>query len=130
MKSKSLRTTKATLRGTARYYRVVLRSKEGFTLFRIQDVGRKGHVQRVAGKQPNGKWETQSWLVSKEDAHTAGRYLIADSTSAQELFATFAHTPINIEGDVFETKDSREIMGEEQLSRIQKHEYHGRELAH
>ncbi len=37
--------------GEGEYYHVVLRPKEGFVTFRTQDVGRKGHTLRVAGKK-------------------------------------------------------------------------------
>ncbi len=55
-------------KGGGKYYRIVVRPKEEFVTFRYHDVGRPGHVQRLAGKRSSGSWDDQSWLISKEDA--------------------------------------------------------------
>src|SRR5262249_47435438 len=64
--------------GQGNYYRVRVRPKQEFVTFRTQDVGEPGHVQRVAGKRSSGSWDTQTWLISKDDAHVEGGKLIPD----------------------------------------------------
>src|SRR5437667_3336181 len=58
--------------GEGEYYRITVRPKEDFVTFRTQDVGGPGHIQRVGGKRSSGSWDTQAWLISKEDAHAEG----------------------------------------------------------
>src|SRR5438128_1668597 len=55
--------------GTGDYYHVGVRPRKGFVMFRTQDVGEPGHIERVAGKRQSGSWDTVKWLISKEDAH-------------------------------------------------------------
>ena len=40
--------------GGGEYYRVEVRPKSDFVTFRTQDVGTKGHIQRLAGKRSSG----------------------------------------------------------------------------
>ena len=40
--------------GEGDYYHVTVRPKEQFSSFRTQDVGRKGHSQRLAGRRSSG----------------------------------------------------------------------------
>lgn len=92
-------------KGEGDYFRIVVRPKEEFTTFRYHDVGEKGHLQRLAGKRSSGSWDTQSWLISKNDAHLDGDTLVADSEDARKLLATLGSKPRRIKGDVFEAKD-------------------------
>src|SRR5438128_1256435 len=64
--------------GTGEYFHVGVRPKENFVMFRTQDVGDPGHVQRVAGKRQSGSWDTVKWLISKEDAHVEAGKLVPD----------------------------------------------------
>ena len=73
--------------GEGDYYRIVVRDKEEFTTFRYHDVGDKGHILRLAGKRSSGSWDTQTWLISKEDAHVSGETLVPDTKDAKELVA-------------------------------------------
>ncbi len=92
-------------KGEGSYYRIVVRPKEEFTTFRYHDIGQKGHLQRLAGKRSSGSWDTQSWLISKEDAHLRGENLIADTKDAKDLLAKLGSRPKHLKGDVFEAKD-------------------------
>ncbi len=83
--------------GSGRYYRVEVRPKTEFIRFRTQEVGKRGHIERVAGKRASGSWDTVTWLISKEDAHVQNGRLIADSIDARKL--------IDKQGDRFEAKD-------------------------
>ena len=73
--------------GEGNYYHVEVRPKSEFKTFRTQDVGDRGHIQRVAGKRESGSWATVKWLISKEDAHVQGGKLIPDTDEAKELLA-------------------------------------------
>jgi len=92
-------------KGEGDYFRIVVRSKNDFTLFRYQDVGEKGHILRLAGKRESGTWDTQAWLISKEDAHLEGDALIADTDDAKKLVESLGTKPKHVKGDIFEAKD-------------------------
>jgi hypothetical protein len=92
-------------KGEGDYFRIVVRSKEEFTTFRYHDVGEKGHTLRLAGKRSSGSWDTQTWLISKEDAHLEGDRLVADTEDARKLIETLGSKPKHVKGDIFEAKD-------------------------
>jgi hypothetical protein len=92
-------------KGEGDYFRIVVRPKEEFTTFRYQDVGEKGHIQRLAGKRSSGSWDTQAWLINKDDAHLEGATLVADTDDARKLIDTLGTKPKHVKGDVFEAKD-------------------------
>jgi hypothetical protein len=96
-------------KGEGEYFRIIVRTKDEFATFRTQDVGDKGHILRLAGKRSNGSWDTQTWLISKDDAHMEGDTLVADSDDARELIETLGTKPIHVEGDVFEAKDRPDV---------------------
>ncbi len=75
---RSLRKSGST--GGGGYYHIEVRPKREFVTFRTHDIGRKGHVQRVAGKRRSGSWDDQKWLISKSDAHMDNGRLIANTT--------------------------------------------------
>jgi hypothetical protein len=90
--------------GEGEYYRITVRPKEDFVTFRTQDVGGTGHIERVAGKRSSGSWDTQAWLISKDDAHVEGESLIPDSEEAKRVMADLGSSPRHLKGDVFEAK--------------------------
>jgi hypothetical protein len=92
-------------KGEGDYFRIVVRPKEEFTTFRYQDVGEKGHIQRLAGKRNSGSWDTQAWLISKDDAHLDGATLVADTDDARKLIDALGTKPKHLKGDIFEAKD-------------------------
>lgn len=106
--------------GGGDFYRVVVRPKEQFTSFRIQDVGRKGHSERVAGRRASGSWDTQAWLISKQDAHVEQRKLVADTPSARKILDNLSSTPRQIKGDVFRAKDRRDVPEKEKPTAAQR----------
>ncbi|MBX4196019.1 hypothetical protein KW805_00320 [Candidatus Pacearchaeota archaeon] len=106
--------------GRGHYYRVVVRPKSEFTMFRIQDVGRKGHSQRLAGKRRSGSWDTQAWLISKEDAHVENGKLKGDSPSTRKILDNLSSTPTHVKGDVFRAKDKRNVPEREKPTPAQK----------
>src|SRR5215203_88363 len=83
-KSKSSRATPGS-RGQGEYYHIEVRPRSEFVTFRTQDVGARGHIQRVTGQRETGSWATVKWLIGKEDAHLRGGKLIPDTKAARDL---------------------------------------------
>ena len=96
-------------KGEGDYFRIVVRSKDEFATFRYQDVGEKGHILRLAGKRSSGSWDTQAWLISKEDAHIESDTIVSDTDDARRLIETLGSKPTLVEGDVFKAKDRPNI---------------------
>jgi len=95
--------------GEGNYYHVEVRPKDEFTAFRTQDVGDRGHLQRVAGKRSSGSWATVKWLIGKEDAHVEGGKLVGDTKEAKDLIKDLGTEPVHKSGDRFEAKDRRNV---------------------
>ena len=107
------------MKGEGDYYRIVVRPKEEFTTFRYHDVGEKGHIQRLAGKRSNGSWDTQVWLISKDDAHIEGDTLVADTDDARSVIEALGSKPKHVKGDVFEAKDRPNVPESEKPTEAQ-----------
>jgi len=95
--------------GEGNYYHVEVRPKDEFTAFRTQDVGDRGHLQRVAGKRSSGSWATVKWLIGKEDAHVEGGKLVGDTKEAKDLIKDLGTEPVHKSGDRFEARDRRNV---------------------
>src|SRR5262245_61200496 len=67
--------------GGGEFFRIQVRPKAEFVTFRTQDVGDPGHIERLAGKRQSGSWDTQAWLVSKNDAHLVNGHLLPDTAA-------------------------------------------------
>ena len=102
---KSNKRAKPGSQGEGDYYRIVVRDKAEFTTFRYHDVGDKGHILRLAGKRSSGSWDTQTWLISKDDAHVDGDTLVPDTEDASQLIASLGSQPMHVTGDIFKAKD-------------------------
>jgi hypothetical protein len=107
-------------KGEGDYFRIVVRDKREFTTFRYHDIGEKGHILRLAGKRSSGSWDTQTWLISKEDAHLEGDTLIPDTGDARRLIETLGTKPKHVEGDVFEAKDRPNVPERKKPTQAQK----------
>jgi len=92
-------------KGEGDYFRIVVRSKDEFATFRYQDVGEKGHVLRLVGKRSSGSWDTQVWLISKDDAHIEGETIVPNTDDARRVIEALGSKPQHVKGDVFEAKD-------------------------
>lgn len=90
--------------GEGEYYHIEVRPKGQFATFRTHDVGKKGGIQRVAGKRRSGSWDDQKWLISKEQAHVEDGKLIADTGDAREVLAALGSEPVHVTGDRFRAK--------------------------
>ena len=96
--------------GGGKYYRIELRPTEKFTSYRTQDVGRKGHTKRLAGKRPSGSWGTRSWLISKNDAHVTGKgQLVIDSKTTKRVLGDMRGSIKRVKADVFRAHPRKNI---------------------
>lgn len=91
--------------GEGKYYRIIVRPKSKFETFRTQDIGRPGHIQRVAGRRPSGSWATVSWLIGKSEAHIERGRLVADTPSARKVLRQLGSAPVRLTGDRFKARD-------------------------
>ena len=67
------RRAKPGARGHGGFFHIQVRPRTEFVFFRNQDVGRRGGIERVAGRRANGSWDTQKWLIGKSEAHRDGQ---------------------------------------------------------
>jgi hypothetical protein len=95
--------------GRGEYYHIEVRSAGDFVNFQTQDVGRPGHIQRVAGRRPTGYWATVKWLIGKEDAHVQGAKLVADTKDARDVIEQLGSQPVHVIGDRFKARPRAKI---------------------
>jgi hypothetical protein len=96
------------LRGAGDFYHVQVRPKGAFRVFRTQDVGKRGGIERVAGRRADGSWSTQKWLIGKEHAHVEDGCLVGDTPEARKVLRTLMSTPHRVRGDRFAAKPRSE----------------------
>lgn len=99
--------------GKGRFFHIQVRPKSQFTRFRVQDVGTRGGVERVAGQRSNGSWDTVKWLVEKTHAHVHGGTLVADTAEARKLLRSLGSTPVQTAGDRFRARPRTNIPASE-----------------
>jgi len=99
--------------GAGRYYRIVVRPKEDFSSFRYHDVGRPGHALRLAGRRASGSWDTQAWLIRKDEARREGHTLVAQTPEAKTILENLGSKPIYLKGDIFRARPRRNILEED-----------------
>jgi hypothetical protein len=90
--------------GEGEFYHIEVRPKTAFATFRTQDVGKRGGIERVAGKRPSGSWDTQKWLISKTLAHVERGRLVPDASDAREVLEELGSEPVHLGGDRFKAK--------------------------
>ena len=83
------------------FFHVEVRPKGEFRTFRTHDVGKKGGIERVAGKRASGSWDTQKWLISKEHAHRERSKLVPDTPDARKVLKVLGAPPKYISGNRF-----------------------------
>ena len=86
--------------GKGKFYRVEIRPKEEFSSFRVQDVGKKGGLERLAGRRKSGSWDTVTWLVSKKDARVSGNALVI-SGKARTMLKQIKGKITHVKADIF-----------------------------
>ena len=90
--------------GKGDYYHVEVRPGERFVTFRTQDVGRRGHIQRVVGQRSSGYWTTVKWLIGKEDAHVQDEKLVPETKAAKAVIDQLGSQPVHLVGDRFKAR--------------------------
>lgn len=95
--------------GEGGFYHVMVRPKTEFVTFRTQDVGQKGGIERVAGKRSSGSWDTQKWLIGKDQAHLAGGHLVADTSAARKVLENLGSAPVHVSADRFRARPRRNV---------------------
>lgn len=95
--------------GKGKFYRVVVRPKGEFVSFRNHDVGKKGHIQRLAGRRKSGSWATQAWLIEKKDAQVKDRVLIGKTKDVKELLSKLRRQPRKVKGDIFKALSIKNV---------------------
>lgn len=106
--------------GRGKFFRIEVRPKEKFVTFRTQDVGDKGHLERLAGKRQSGSWDTQAWLVSKSDAHKEGDTLIIDHPKTRTALKQLRGKITHVKGDVYQALPRRNVPEREKPTAAQK----------
>lgn len=86
------------------YYRVIIRPKSEFDLFRTHDVGRVGHTQRIAGKRSSGSWATHSWLIHKDDAFVEDGKLKSKESKIKNILGRLRGPIKKYKGNIFHAK--------------------------
>lgn len=87
--------------GKGKFFHIEVRPKSEFKTFRIQDVGKKGGLERLAGRRSSGSWDTVAWLVSKEDAKIKNRELIIKDIHAKTVLKNLRGPIMRVKGDIF-----------------------------
>lgn len=95
--------------GGGEFYRIVVRPKSQFKMFRTHDVGKKGHVERLAGQRANGSWDTQAWLISKKEASVVDEVLVGKSKDVKDVLAKLQSKPKRFKEDVFKARPRRNV---------------------
>jgi len=109
--------------GKGEYYRIEVRPRSSFTTFKTQDIGRKGHTQRIAGHRASGSWDTQAWLIGKKDAHVEGGKLVADDTEVRKIIESLQSVPSLVKGDIFKARPARNVPEAEKPTAAQTRAY-------
>jgi hypothetical protein len=90
--------------GKGEYYHIQVLPKADFVTFQTQDMGRRGHIHRVAGQRPSGYWSTVKWLIDKDDAHVQDNRLVADTKAAKDVIKQLGSEPVRMLGDLFKAR--------------------------
>lgn len=95
--------------GKGAFYRIEVRPKSEFVTFRNQDVGKKGGLERLAGKRSSGSWDTVSWLISKKDATVENGHLKITDPKARTALDQISGRIVHVKGDVFRAHPRKNV---------------------
>ena len=95
--------------GKGKFYRILVRPKGDFTSFRVQDVGKKGGLERLAGHRASGSWDTVSWLIEKKDAKVKSGHLIVTGTKAKSVLKNISGHIYHVKGDIFRAHPRKNV---------------------
>lgn len=106
--------------GSGQFYRIEVRPKSEFVTFRTHDIGEEGHLERLAGKRESGSWDTQAWLVQKDDAHIEKSRLIIDNQRVKKALSTLRGPILHEKGDIFKAQPRRNVPEREKPTHAQR----------
>lgn len=95
--------------GKGDFYHIEVRPSSDFTSFRVQDVGERGGLERVAGRRGSGSWGTVAWLVSKKDAKVVGSKLEITGAKAKSLMKSLSGPIVRVKGDIFRSHPVKNV---------------------
>ena len=95
--------------GKGSFYRIMVRPKSEFVTFRVQDVGQKGGLERLAGKRSSGSWDTVSWLIEKKDAKVKNGHLIVTGAQAKSVLKNISGHIYHVKGDIFRAHPRKNV---------------------
>lgn len=95
--------------GKGKFYRIEVRPKSEFVTFRVQDVGAKGGLERLAGKRSSGSWDTVSWLISKKGATVKKGHFVITDPKARTALKQIRGPIVHVKGDVFRAHPRRNV---------------------
>ena len=87
--------------GKGKFYRIELRPKGQFSSFRVQDVGKKGGLERLAGHRPSGSWATVTWLIAKDKAMVVNGHLKITGAKEKSVLKQIKGPIVHIKADIF-----------------------------
>ena len=95
--------------GKGKFYRINIRPKGEFKSFRVQDVGQKGGLERLAGHRASGSWDTVTWLVEKKDAKVKNGHLMVTGVKARSVLKNISGHIYHVKGDIFRAHPRKNI---------------------
>lgn len=96
--------------GKGKFYRIEVRPKGDFTSFRVQDVGGKGGLERLAGRRSSGSWDTVSWLIEKTDAKVLPNgQLHITGAKARSVLKNIRGPIFHVKGDIFKSHPRKNV---------------------
>lgn len=96
--------------GKGKFYRINVRPKGDFKSFRVQDVGGKGGLERLAGRRTSGSWDTVTWLIGKDKAHVDARgHLKITDTKASTALKQIRGRIVHVKGDIFKAHPAKNV---------------------
>ena len=87
--------------GKGKFYRIELRPKGEFKSFRVQDVGKKGGLERLAGRRTSGSWDTVTWLIGKDKAEVRNGHLKITGKREQSVLKQIKGPIVHVKADIF-----------------------------
>jgi hypothetical protein len=84
------------------YYRIIVRPREDFKSFKSETPTINNTIQQINGKNAEGQWSTQSWLIHKDGAHIDSGKLVPDNKAVRRLLQVLDGHVVHIKDDVFQ----------------------------
>lgn len=112
--------------GKGKFYRINVRPKGDFTSFRVQDVGQKGGLERLAGHRSSGSWDTVTWLIEKKDAHVKNGHLIVTGKKAKSVLKNITGHIYHVKGDIFRAHPEKNVAEKDKPTAAMRRAYRAR----